>query len=95
LFLAFLGRSLLFCQSVQFSSVQFSSVQFSSVYLISSHHHHPPPTFTPTNVLRFANGITARVVMAAPATAVSWTVYEFFKHALPTETMNSSKDCPL
>lgn len=43
----------------------------------------------------FANGITARVVMAAPATAVSWTVYEFFKHALPTETMNSSKDCPL
>lgn len=30
----------------------------------------------------FFRGITARVVAATPAAAISWSVYEFFKHTL-------------
>eukprot|EP00040_Diaphanoeca_grandis_P031824 m.191289 g.191289 ORF g.191289 m.191289 type:complete len:316 (-) comp32423_c0_seq1:140-1087(-) len=33
----------------------------------------------------FAKGMSARVTMAAPGTAVSWCVYEFFKHTLHTD----------
>jgi len=34
----------------------------------------------------FAKGLTARVFMAAPATAVSWSVYEFFKESFGLKT---------
>jgi solute carrier family 25 iron transporter 28/37 len=30
----------------------------------------------------FAKGLTARVAFTAPAAAISWSVYEFFKHTL-------------
>jgi len=42
----------------------------------------------------FWKGLSARVALAAPATAVSWTVYEFFKHVLPGGSeINSEEHC--
>lgn len=43
----------------------------------------------------FLKGLSARVALAAPATAVSWTVYEFFKHVLPghAHDINSEEKC--
>ena len=38
--------------------------------------------FTELGYSGFFRGITARVVAATPAAAISWSVYEFFKHSL-------------
>eukprot|EP00038_Savillea_parva_P007021 m.167341 g.167341 ORF g.167341 m.167341 type:complete len:307 (+) comp12812_c0_seq1:282-1202(+) len=34
----------------------------------------------------FSKGITARMMITAPGTAISWLVYEFFKHSLGPQT---------
>ena len=35
-----------------------------------------------SGVKGYSKGITARMLISAPGAAVSWTVYEFFKHFL-------------
>ena len=41
----------------------------------------------------FFKGISARVGIAAPGTAISWGVYEAFKHALGADDLDSSACC--
>ncbi len=38
--------------------------------------------YSVSGITGFTKGLTARVMIAAPSTAISWCVYEFFKHVL-------------
>lgn len=40
----------------------------------------------------FMQGVSARVIFQAPSTAISWSVYEFFKFFLTTKTNNTDCD---
>ena len=42
-----------------------------------------------TGLTGFFSGLSARVLYQAPATAISWSVYEFFKYYMKLNSVNS------
>ena len=46
--------------------------------------------YTAGGVLGYAKGLSARVMFTAPAAAISWSVYEFFKFTLGVEGNSES-----
>jgi len=45
-----------------------------------------------TGVTGFFSGLSARILYQAPATAISWSVYEFFKYYMKLRSTNSKDD---
>ena len=45
-----------------------------------------------TGLTGFFSGLSARILYQAPATAISWSVYEFFKYYMKLHSANGDND---
>lgn len=48
--------------------------------------------YSTNGIAGYWKGLGARVLFAVPGTAISWSVYEFFKHALTDSVFDAERD---